>query len=149
MSEIRASKAEVLHDLVVKKAAQTVFRKYKVVTNTKSNRVVSIGGVYPDLVAYDVYSVKPFVASETPTVISQVEVEAVATEELIAKCAEFERLDVDRIILILPKEMKNRAEDVLSELGSKFELRFFDEDLRISSRLKKCSQLHFSFLRSH
>jgi hypothetical protein len=132
MSEISALKAEVLHDRVVKKAAQTVFRKYKVVTNTKTNRVVSIGVVYPDLVAYDVYSVKPFLASETPTLISQVEVEAVATDELVAKWAELEPLDVDRIVLILPKEMKNRAEEALKKLGAKFELRFFDEDLNIS-----------------
>jgi hypothetical protein len=132
MSEISALKAEVLHDRVVKKAAQTVFRKYKVVTNTKTNRVVSIGGVYPDLVAYDVYSVKPFLASETPTLIAQVEVEAVATDELVAKWAELEHLDVDRIVLILPKEMKNRAEEALKKLGPKFELHFFDEDLHIS-----------------
>jgi hypothetical protein len=132
MSEISALKAEVFHDRVVKKAAQTVFRKYKVITNTKTNRVVSIGGVYPDLVAYDVYSVKPFLASETPTLISQVEVEAVATDELVAKWAELENLDVDRIVLILPKEMKNRAEEALKKLGPKFELRFFDEDMHIS-----------------
>lgn len=131
MSEMRASKAEVLHDKVVRKAAQTIFRKYKVVTNTKGNRVVSINDAYPDLVVYDVYSVKPFLASKTPTVISQVEVEADVTDELIAKWAELESLDVDRIVLILPKKTRSRAEDALKKLGPKFEFRFFDEDLHI------------------
>ena len=131
MSEMRTLKMEVLHDRMVTRAAQTIFRKYKVITNTKGNRVVSISGVYPDLVAYDVYSVKPFLASETPTLISQVEVEAAATDELVTKWAELEHLDVDRIVLILPKKTRNQAEDALKKLGTKFELRFFDEDLHI------------------
>jgi hypothetical protein len=131
MSEMSTSKAEVLHDRVVEKAAQTIFKKYKVVTNTKGNRVVSISGVFPDLVAYEVYSVKPFLASETPTLISQVEVEADVTDQLVAKWAKLENLDVDRIVLILPKKTRNEAEDALKRLGPKFELRFFDEDLHI------------------
>jgi hypothetical protein len=131
MSEMSTSKAEVLHDRLVEKAAQTIFRKYKVVTNTKGNRVVSISGVFPDLVAYEVYSVKPFLASETPTLISQVEVEADVADQLVAKWAELENLGVDRIVLILPKKTRNEAEDALKRLGRKFELRFFDEDLHI------------------
>jgi hypothetical protein len=131
MSEMSTSKMEVLHDRVVTRAAQTIFRKYKVVINTKGNRVVSISGVHPDLVAYDVYSVKPFLASETPTLISQVEVEADVTDELVARWAELENLDVDRIVLILPKKTRNQAEDALKRLGPKFEFRFFDEDLHI------------------
>jgi len=131
MSEMRTLKMDVLHDRMVTRAAQTIFRKYKVITNTKGNRVVSISGVYPDLVAYDVYSVKPFLASETPTLIAQVEVEADVTDELLARWAKLENLDVGRIVLILPKKTRNQAEDALKKLGTKFELRFFDEDLHI------------------
>ena len=131
MSEMRTLKMDVLHDRMVTRAAQTIFRKYKVITNTKGNRVVSISGVYPDLVAYDVYSVKPFLASETPTLIAQVEVEADVTDELLARWAQLENLDVGRIVLILPKKTRNQAEDALKKLGPKFELRFFDEDLHI------------------
>jgi hypothetical protein len=131
MSEMRTLKMEVLHDRMVTRAAQTIFRKYKVITNTKGNRVVSISGVYPDLVAYDVYSVKPFLASETPTLIAQVEVQTDVTDELLARWAKLENLDVGRIVLILPKKTRNQAEDALKKLGTKFELRFFDEDLHI------------------
>jgi hypothetical protein len=131
MSEISASKAEILHDKVVRKAAQTIFRKYKVVINTKGNRVVSINEVYPDLVAYDVYSVRPFLASDTPTLISQVEVEADVTDELVVKWAELEKLDIDRIVLILPEKARSGTEHLLKKLGPKFDLRFFDEDLYI------------------
>lgn|GEM_PF-229659 len=132
MSELSASKAEAIHDEVVKKAGETIFRKYKVILNITGKNVASIDDVYPDLLAYDVYSVKPFIASSTPTLISEVEVEAEITDELVAKWLELKSLDVDRIVLILPEKTRNGAEEVVKKLGPKFELRFFDKDLRIS-----------------
>jgi hypothetical protein len=132
MSKLSTSKAEAIHDAVVKKAGETIFKKYKVVTNMMGKNVASIDDVYPDLLAYDVYSVKPFLASDTPTLISEVEVGVEITEELIAKWLRLKRLDVDRIVLILPEKTRNKAEDALKKLGPKFELHFFDNDLRIS-----------------
>jgi hypothetical protein len=132
MSTPSASKAETLHDEVVRKAAETIFKKYKVVMNTMGKKVVSIGEVYPDLLAYDVYSVKPFLSSDTPTVISEVVVEDEITDELVAKWLQLKSLDVDRIVLILPEKTRSRANDTLEELGPKYELRFFDKDLHIS-----------------
>ena len=132
MSELSASEAKAIHDRVVKKAGETIFKKYKVVMNITGKNVASIDEVYPDLLAYDVYSVKPFLASDTPTLISEVEVGAEITDELIAKWLQLKSLDVDRIVLILPEKTRNRAEDALKKLGPKFELHFFDTDLRIS-----------------
>jgi hypothetical protein len=132
MSTPSASKAETLHDEVVRKAAETIFKKYKVVMNTVGKKVVSIGEVYPDLLAYDVYSVKPFLSSDTPTLISEVVVEDEITDELVAKWLQLKSLDVDRIVLILPEKTRSRANDTLEELGPKYELRFFDKDLHIS-----------------
>ncbi|MGA3358990.1 MAG: hypothetical protein ABSC87_02140 [Halobacteriota archaeon] len=132
MSTPSASKAETLHDKVVKKAAETIFKKYKVVMNIMGNQVASIDDVYPDLLAYDVYSVKPFLSSDIPTVISEVVVEGEITEELIAKWLQLKSLDVDRIVLILPEKTRNEANNALGELGPKFELHFFDKDLHIS-----------------
>jgi uncharacterized protein YjaG (DUF416 family) len=132
MSESSALKAEALHDEVVKKAGETIFKKYKVVMNITGKNVASIDDVYPDLLAYDVYSVKPFLASDTPTLISEVEVEAKITDELIAKWLQLKSLDVDRIVLILPEKTRHKAEDARKKLGPKFELHFFDKDLRIS-----------------
>ena len=132
MSELSASQAEVLHDKVVRKAGETIFKKYKVVMNITGKNVASIANVYPDLLAYDVYSVKPFLASDTPTLISEVEVGAEITDELVAKWLQLKSLDIDRIVLILPENTRSRAEDTLKKLGPKFELHFFDKDLRIS-----------------
>jgi hypothetical protein len=132
MSELSASQAEALHDEVVRKAGETIFKKYKVVMNKMGKNVASIANVYPDLLAYDVYSVKPFLASDTPTVISEVEVGAEITDELVAKWLQLKSLDVDRIVLILPEKTRSKAEDTLKNLGPKFELHFFDKDLRIS-----------------
>jgi len=132
MSELSASQVEALHDEVVRKAGETIFKKYKVVMNIMGKNVASIANVYPDLLAYDVYSVKPFLASDTPTLISEVEVGAEITDELVAKWLQLKSLDVDRIVLILPEKTRSKAEDTLKKLGPKFELHFFDKDLRIS-----------------
>lgn len=132
MSTPSASKAETLHDEVVRKAAETIFKKYKVVMNIMGNNVASIDDVYPDLLAYDVYSVKPFLSSDTPTVISEVVVEDEITDELVAKWLQLKSLDVDRIVLIVPEKTRSTANDALGELGPKFELHFFDKDLHIS-----------------
>ncbi len=125
------SKAE-LHDEVVRKASETLFKKYKVVTNIMGNKVASIDEVYPDLLVYDVYSVKPFVSSDTPTMISEVVVEDEITDELVAKWLPLKNLNVDRIVLILPEKTRSAANNKLQELGPKFELRFFDDDLHIN-----------------
>jgi len=132
MSELSASQVEALHDEVVRKAGETIFKKYKVVMNIMGKNVASIANVYPDLLAYDVYSVKPFLASDTPTLISDVEVGAEITDELVAKWLQLQSLEVDRIVLILPEKTRSKAEDTLKKLGPKFELHFFDKDLRIS-----------------
>jgi hypothetical protein len=132
MSTPTPSKAETLHDEVVRKAAETLFKKYKVVMNIMGNKVVSIDDVYPDLLAYDVYSVNPFLSSDTPTVISEVAVEDEITDELVEKWLQLKSLDVDRIVLILPEKTRNTANDALGDLGPKFELRFFDKELHIS-----------------
>lgn len=132
MSELSASQAEALHDEVVRKAGETIFKKYKVVVNKMGKNVARIANVYPDLLAYDVYSVKPFLASDTPTLISEVEVGEEITDELVAKWLQLKSLDVDRIVLILPEKTRSKAEDTLKKLGPKFELHFFDKDLRIS-----------------
>jgi len=96
------------------------------------NKVASIGEVYPDLLAYDVYSVKPFMASDIPTIIAEVAVEDEITDELVAKWLPLKNLNVDRIFLILPEKTRSTANDTLRELGPKFELRFFDDDLHFS-----------------
>jgi hypothetical protein len=132
MSTLSGSKVETLHDAVVRKAAETLFKKYKVVMNIKGNNVAGIDDVYPDLLVYDVYSVKPFLSSDTPTVISEVIVEDEITDELVAKWLPFKSLNIDRIVLILPEKTRSTASDALKQLGPKFELRFFDENLCIS-----------------
>jgi hypothetical protein len=96
------------------------------------NKVASIDDVYPDLLVYDVYSVKPFVSSDTPTIISEVVVEDEITDELVAKWLSLKSLNVDRIVLILPEKTRSVANNTLQELGPKFELLFFDDDLHIS-----------------
>jgi len=132
MSTPSVSKAETIHDEVVRKAAETIFKKYKVVKNIMGNKVASIDDVYPDLLAYEVYSVKPFLSSDTPTVISEVAVEGEITDDLLAKWLQLKSLDVDRIVLILPEKTRSKANDALQELGPKFELHFFDRELNIS-----------------
>jgi len=132
MSTPSRSKAEKLHDEVVRKAAETLFKKYKVVMNIMGNNIASIDDMFPDMLVYDVYNVKPFVSSETPTIISEVVVEDEITDELVAKLLPLKNLSVDRIVLILPEKTKSAANDALKELGSKFELHFFDNDLHIS-----------------
>ena len=132
MSTPSSLKAETLHDEVVRKASATLFKKYKVVTNIMGNKVASIGEFYPDLLVYDVYSVKPFMSSDIPTIIAEVVVEDEITNELVAKWLMLKDLNVDRIFLILPERTRSAANDTLMELGPKFELRFFDDDLQIS-----------------
>jgi hypothetical protein len=84
------------------------------------------------LLAYEVYSVKPFLSSDKPTIISDVMVEGEITDKLIAQWLQLKSLDVDRIVLILPDKMKIKATEALNKFGPKFELRFFDENLYIS-----------------
>ncbi len=132
MSISSSSKSEKLHDEVVKKASETLFKKYKVVMNIMGNKIASIDEVYPDLLIYDVYSVKPFLSSDTPTIIAEVVVDDEITDELVAEWMPLKNLNVDRIVLILPEKTKSAANDALKELGPKFELRFFNNDLRIS-----------------
>jgi hypothetical protein len=132
MSTQSSSKSEKLHDEVVRKASETLFKKYKVVMNIMGNKIASIDEFYPDLLVYDVYSVKPFVSSDTPTIISEVGVEDEITDELVAKWLALKNLNVDRIVLILPEKTRSEANNTLRELGPKFELRFFDKDLHIS-----------------
>jgi hypothetical protein len=132
MSTPSNSKAKKLHDEVVRNASETLFKKYKVVMNIMGNKVASIDEVYPDLLAYDVFSVKPFVSSDVPTIIAEVVVEDEITDELVAKWLPLKNLNVDRIFLILPENTRSAADDTLRELGPKFELRFFDDDLHIT-----------------
>ncbi|MDD1721142.1 MAG: hypothetical protein LUP95_04065 [Euryarchaeota archaeon] len=132
MPETGPKREEQLHDAVVKKAAETIFKKYKVVMNIAGNKVASIGEVFPDLLAYEVFSVKPFLASEIPALIGMVETESVISQKLLDKWAKLEDLDVDKIVLILPVEMRDQADVLLRDLGPKFELHFFDNELHIS-----------------
>jgi hypothetical protein len=132
MSTPSNSKSEKLHDEVVRKASETLFKKYKVVMNIMGNKIASIDEVYPDLLVYDVYSVKPFLSSDTPTMIAEVVVDDDITDELVAEWLPLKNLNVDRIVLILPEKTRNAANDALKELGPKFELHFFANDLRIS-----------------
>lgn len=124
--------AEKLHDAVVKKAAETIFKKYKVVMNVMGNKVASIGEVYPDLLAYEVFSVKPFLASDVPAIIGMVETENVINQKLLDKWAQLKNLDVDKIVLILPVQMRDHADVLQQDLGPKFELHFYDHELHIS-----------------
>jgi hypothetical protein len=132
MSTPSSSKAEKLHDEVVRKASETLFKKYKVVMNIMGNNIASIDDVFPDLLVYEVYSVKPFMSSDTPSIISEVVVEDEITDELVAKWLPLKNLNVDRIVLILPEKTRSAANNTLRELGPKFELHFFDKDLHIS-----------------
>ena len=132
MPESGSLSAQKLHDAVVKKAAETIFRKYKVVMNVAGNNVASIEGLYPDLLAYEVFSVKPFLSSDKPSMIGVVETKDAIDQELLADWAQLEDLDVEKVILILPKKIRNQAETMLKDLAPKFELHYFDEDLHIS-----------------
>ncbi|MGZ4918809.1 MAG: hypothetical protein ACXV49_00530 [Halobacteriota archaeon] len=132
MPETGPKNAEQLHDAVVKKAAETILKKYKVVMNIAGNKVASIGDVYPDLLAYEVFSVKPFLASEIPFLVGVVETEDVISQKLLDKWAHLKKLDVDRIILILPEQVRHDADVLQRDLGPKFELHFFDSELHIS-----------------
>ncbi len=131
MPEPGSENREALHDAVVKKAAETIFRKYKVVMNIAGNKVASINDVYPDLLAYEVFSVKPFLASEAPTLIGVVEVDDAMSQELFEAWAELRHLDVDKIVLILPAKMREQSAVLQDQLGPKFELHFFDSELHI------------------
>jgi hypothetical protein len=64
--------------------------------------------------------------------ICEVIVEDEITDELVAKLLPLKKLDVDRIVLILPEKTRSVANNTLQELGPKFELLFFDDDLHIS-----------------
>ncbi|MGZ4913975.1 MAG: hypothetical protein ACXV48_02005 [Halobacteriota archaeon] len=132
MPEIAPISGDQLRDAVVEKAAETIFRKYKVIMNTKGRRVAGIDDVYPDLLAYEVLSVKPFLSSDTPALIGIVETEDVITQQRLDKWGQLKDLAVDKIVLLLPFEMRGRADVLRRELGPKFELRFFDHELHIT-----------------
>ena len=134
MPESRAFRSQELHDAVVRKAAETMFRKYKVVMNVAGNNVASIEGLYPDLLVYEVFSVKPFLSSDKPLMIGVVATDDEIDQALIAEWAQLEDLDVEKVILILPEEVRNQAETMLKDLAPKFELHYFDEDLHINSQ---------------
>jgi hypothetical protein len=132
MPETAPKSEDQLRDAVVKKAAETIFRKYKVIMNTTGHRVAGIGDVYPDLLAYEVLSVKPFLSSDAPALVGIVETEDVITQRRLDKWARLKDLAVDTIVLILPVEMREQADVLQGELGPKFELRFFDHELHIT-----------------
>ncbi len=132
MPEKGPKNAEKLHDAVVQKAAETIFRKYKVVMNIAGRKVASIDDIYPDILAYEVFSVKPFLASDSPALIGIVETDDAATQQLLDKWVQLRDLEVDKIVLILPDTVKESADALQRTLGSKFEFHFFDRELHIS-----------------
>ncbi len=132
MSETGPKNVQNLHDRVVKKAAETIFRKYKVVTNIMGNKVADIDGMYPDLLAYEVFSIKPFLASDVPALIGIVETSDVLTPQLLDRWAHLKTLGVDKVVLIVPVKMKEHADALKRDLGDKFELHFFDDELNIN-----------------
>jgi hypothetical protein len=132
MSGLTIPKLQELHDKIVRKAAETIFRKNKVVINLAENKVTSVGGIYPDLVVYEVLSIKPFVASDRPSIIGEVEVEDCITEEMLAKWETMANLDIDKLILILPEKVKNDVMAKTKDIEDKIEIRTYDEKLHIS-----------------
>ncbi len=132
MPEKGPNNAEKLHDAVVQKAAETIFRKYKVVMNIAGRKVASVDDIYPDILAYEVFSVKPFLASDSPALIGIVETEDATTQQLLDKWGRLRDLAVDKIVLILPDTVKEYVDALQRTLGSKFEFHFFDRELHIS-----------------
>lgn len=132
MTRRTIQKSQELHNKIVKKAAETVFRKNKVVINLVENKVVSVGGIFPDLVVYEVLSIKPFVASDKPSTIAEVEVEDCITEEMLVKWKTMANLDIDKLILIIPEKVKKDAIAKIKDIEDKIEIRTYDEKLYIS-----------------
>jgi hypothetical protein len=130
MSRLTAPNLQELHDKVVKKAAETIFRKNKVVINLTENKVASVGDIYPDLVVYEVLSTRPFIASDKPSIIGQVEVGDYITEEMLAKWEKMANLDIDKLILIIPEKVKNDAMAKIKDID-KIEIRTYNEKLYI------------------
>ena len=121
-----------LHDTIVRKAAVTIFRKQKVVINPTDNKVVSVGDSYPDLVIYEVLSIKPFIASHEPSMVGEVEVEDHVTEEMVAKWKKIANLDIDKLILIVPESAKDAAIKKTKDMEDKIEVHTYNEELYIS-----------------
>jgi hypothetical protein len=132
MSRLTTSKLQELHDNTVRKAAETIFRKNKVVINLNENKVVSVEGIYPDLVVYEVLSIKPFAASNKPSIIGEVEVENCITEDMLAKWEQMANLDIDKLVLIIPEKMKNDAMVKIKNIVDKIEIRTYNEKLYIN-----------------
>ncbi len=132
MSEKGPRNSEKLHDAVVKKAAVTIFKRYKVVMNLAGNKVASLGELYPDILAYEVFSVKPFLASDAPVLVGLVQTDDVISKKLLDEWTRLKDLDVDKIVLIVPVKVRDRADVLQHDLGPKFELHFFDNELNIS-----------------
>jgi hypothetical protein len=121
-----------LHDTIVSKAAETIFRKQKVVINPTDNKVVSVGDSYPDLVIYEVLSIKPFIASHEPSMVGEVEVEDHVTEEMVAKWKKIANLDIDKLVLIVPESVKDAVIKKTKDVEDKIEVHTYNEKLYIS-----------------
>jgi len=121
-----------LHDTIVRKAAETIFRKQKVVINPTGNEVVSVGDSYPDLVVYEVLSLKPFIARGEPSIVGEVEVADHITEEMVAKWKKIARLDIDKLILVIPERIKDDAMKKTKDIEDKIEIHTYNEKLFIS-----------------
>ncbi len=132
MSEVPIQKLRELHDKIVKKAAETVFRKNKVVINLAENKVVNVRGVFPDLVVYEVLRIKPFLASDKPSIIGEVEVEDCITEEMLAKWEEMTNLDIDKLVLIIPEKVRKDVMAKITDIKDKIEIHTYNEKLYIN-----------------
>ena len=121
-----------LHDTIVRKAAETIFRKQKVVINPTGNEVISVGDSYPDLVVYEVLSLKPFITRHEPSMVGEVEVADHITEEMVAKWKKMARLDIDKLILIVPERIKDDAMQKTKDIEDKIEIHTYNEKLFIS-----------------
>ncbi len=120
-----------LHDTIVRKAAETIFRKQKVVINPTGNEVVSVGDSYPDLVVYEVLSLKPFIARNEPSMVGEVEVEDHITDEMVAKWKKIANLGIDKLILIIPETTKDDAIKKTKDIEDKIEIHTYNEKLFI------------------
>jgi hypothetical protein len=132
MSGLTISQLQELHDKIVRKAAETIFRKNKVIINLTENKVACVGDIYPDLVVYEVLSIKPFATRERPSIIGEVEVEDHITDEMLAKWEKMANLDIDKLILIIPEKVKNDVMTKLKDFEDKIEIRTYNDKLYIS-----------------
>lgn len=132
MANPTTSDLRELHDTIVRRAAETIFRKQKVVINPTGNEVVSVGDSYPDLVVYEVLNLKPFITRNEPSMAGEVEVEDHITEEMVVKWKKIASLDIDKLILIIPETAKDDAIKKIKDIEHKIEIHTYDEELVIS-----------------